>query len=91
MTRQKTEQQILRNAALKEIGSRLKGELQPEQDTPDRLRELIVQLEKAISATKSWLTLQQHFSHQKKRRALVWLVRARLKHLSPTATTSACR
>jgi hypothetical protein len=53
MTRQKEEQQILRNAALKEIGRRLKGELQPEQDAPDRLRELIVQLENALSATKS--------------------------------------
>jgi hypothetical protein len=39
------EQQILWNAALKEIGSRLKRELQPEQDLPDRLRELIAQLE----------------------------------------------
>jgi hypothetical protein len=53
MTPQNEEQRNLRNAALKEIGSRLKGELQPEQDTPDRLRELMVQLEKAISATKS--------------------------------------
>lgn len=36
---------MLWNAALKEIGNRLKRELQPEQDWPDRLRELIAQLE----------------------------------------------
>jgi hypothetical protein len=39
------EQQKLWNAALKQIGSTLKRELPPEQDVPDRLRELMAQLE----------------------------------------------
>ena len=39
------EQQILWTAALKEIGSTLKREIQPEQGMPDRLRELIAQIE----------------------------------------------
>jgi hypothetical protein len=39
------EQQKLWKAALKEVGSRLKRELPPPQDVPDRLRELIAQLE----------------------------------------------
>jgi hypothetical protein len=43
--KEKQEQQIFWNAALKQIGSTLKREWQPEQDAPDRLRELIAQLE----------------------------------------------
>ena len=43
------EQQILWNAALKQIGSTLKRELLPEQDLPDRFRELIAQLEAKLS------------------------------------------
>jgi hypothetical protein len=43
--KEKQEQQLLWNAALKEIGGRLGRDLQPEQDAPDRLRELIAQLE----------------------------------------------
>ena len=39
------EQQMLWNAALKEIGRGLKHELEPEKDAPDRLRKLIAQLE----------------------------------------------
>jgi hypothetical protein len=44
----KKEQQMLRNAALKEFASNLKRELKPEQDVPDRLRELITQLESKL-------------------------------------------
>jgi hypothetical protein len=39
------EQQMLWEAALKEIGRGLKYELEPEKDAPDRLRKLIAQLE----------------------------------------------
>ena len=39
------EQQMLWNAALKEIGRGLKHELEPQKDAPDRLRKLIGQLE----------------------------------------------
>ena len=39
------EQQMLRNAVLKEIGRELKHELEPDKDAPDRLRELVAQLE----------------------------------------------
>jgi hypothetical protein len=45
------EQQKLWQSILKEVGKRLKRELSPEQDVPDRLRELIAQLE-AKSAPK---------------------------------------
>jgi hypothetical protein len=45
MPNEKQEQQMLWDAALREIGSRLKRELLPEQDVPDRLRQLIAQLE----------------------------------------------
>jgi hypothetical protein len=46
MSNDKTkEQQTLWNAALKGIGNRLKRDLQPEQDLPDRLRELVAKLE----------------------------------------------
>jgi hypothetical protein len=43
--REKQEQQLLWNAALKAIGDKLRCDLQPEQDVPDRFRELIAQLE----------------------------------------------
>lgn len=39
------EQQMLWNAALKEIGRGLKYELEPEKDSPGRPRKLIAQLE----------------------------------------------
>ena len=43
--KEKQEQQLLWNAALKAIGGRLRRDLQPEQDVPDRFRDLIAQLE----------------------------------------------
>jgi hypothetical protein len=52
---EKTKQQhTLWTAALKGIGNRLKRELEPEQDTPDRLRQLIAELE-AKTASKNEL------------------------------------
>jgi hypothetical protein len=45
MTVDKNEQARLWSAAIKEIGRRLKRELRPEEQTPDRLRDLIAQLE----------------------------------------------
>jgi hypothetical protein len=47
----KREQRILWNEALKQIGSRLEREWQPEQDVLDRFRKLIAQLD-AILASK---------------------------------------
>lgn len=46
------EQQRLWEAALKEIGSRLKRELPLEQELPDRLRELVAQLEARVPRDK---------------------------------------
>jgi hypothetical protein len=43
--KEKQEQQLLWNAALKAIGGRLRRDLQPEQDVPDRFRDLIAELE----------------------------------------------
>ena len=45
MTDEKNEQAMLWRAAIKEIGSRLRRELLPEEQTPDHLRELLIQLE----------------------------------------------
>jgi hypothetical protein len=45
MTDDKEEQAMLWRAALKEIGSRLKRDLQSDKDVPARLRELIAQIE----------------------------------------------
>jgi hypothetical protein len=45
MANDKREQQVLTEAALKELGRRLRHELQPEGDTPDRMRELLDQLD----------------------------------------------
>jgi hypothetical protein len=39
------EQKMFRHAALREFANKLKRELKPEEDVPDRLRELIAQLE----------------------------------------------
>jgi hypothetical protein len=39
------EQQLLWKAAVEAIGKRLNRELQPEEQVPDRLRELLVQIE----------------------------------------------
>jgi hypothetical protein len=39
------EQKMFRHAALREFANKLKHELKPEEDVPDRLRELIAQLE----------------------------------------------
>jgi hypothetical protein len=44
----KKEQQMLRNAAVKEFASKLKRELKPEEDLPDRLRELIAELDSKL-------------------------------------------
>jgi hypothetical protein len=43
----KAEQQMLWDAALTELGRRLRRELEPNQDTPDRMRELLAQLEES--------------------------------------------
>jgi hypothetical protein len=45
MTDTNEEQAMLRRAAIKEIGARLKRELTPEEQTPERLRELLARLE----------------------------------------------
>jgi len=39
------ERQVLWEAALKEIGRKLRRELEPKQEIPNRMRELIAQLE----------------------------------------------
>lgn len=45
MTNGLEERRVLWEAALKEIGRRLRRELQPKQEIPNRMRELIAQLE----------------------------------------------
>jgi hypothetical protein len=51
MTDDQEEQAMFWRAAIKEIGRRLKRELLPEEQTPDRIRELLAQLE-ASEASK---------------------------------------
>jgi hypothetical protein len=45
MTDRNDEQAMLWRAAIKEIGRRLQRELLPEEQTPERLRELLAQLD----------------------------------------------
>ena len=45
MANDKNEQQMLLKAALKELGRRLGRDLRPEEAMPDRMRELLAQLD----------------------------------------------
>jgi hypothetical protein len=52
MTDDKKEQAMLLKAAVKEIGRRLKRDLEPDEQTPGRIRELLAQLEKQETGDK---------------------------------------